>query len=54
MLIEKIVESQVESAGSLQYRITAAVQRKLLSKAEIALAVGKKKVDGQLYAKCIE
>ncbi|MDP3722095.1 MAG: ATP-binding protein [Candidatus Omnitrophota bacterium] len=44
------VESKVESAGDLQSRVLAALQSGPLSKAQLAIAVGKKKIDGQLHA----
>lgn len=44
------VESKVESVGDLRSRVLAALQPGPLSKAQIAKAVGKKKIDGQLHA----
>jgi ATP-dependent DNA helicase RecG len=48
--VESGVESQVESAGHLENRVLAALRSEPLSKAQIAKAVGKKSVDGQLHA----
>jgi len=48
--VESKVESKVESVGGLEDRIAAAVWRGPLSKSEIAVAVGKQKVDGQLHS----
>ena len=46
----KVGESQVESAENIETRIGIAVGAGQLSKAQIAIAVGKKKVDGQLHS----
>jgi len=43
------VESKVESVSSLKGRIIAAIGSGQLSKSEIAAAIGKHKVDGQLH-----
>jgi len=48
--VESKVESRVESVGGLEDRIAAAVKLGPLSKSEIAIAVGKQKVDGQLHS----
>jgi predicted HTH transcriptional regulator len=47
--VESKVESWVESVGNLEDRIVSAVRKRSLSKSEIAFAVGKKTVDGQLH-----
>ena len=44
------VGSKVESAGGLEDGIAAATRRGPLSKSEIAIEVGKQKVDGQLHS----
>ena len=44
------VGSRVESVGGLEDRIAAVVKLGPLSKSEIAIAVGKQKVDGQLHS----
>lgn len=44
------VESKVESTGGLEDGIAAATRRGPLSKFEIAIEVGKQKVDGQLHS----
>ncbi len=48
--VESGVESKVESAGDLRSRVLAALQSGPLSKAQIAKAVRKRKIDGQLHA----
>ena len=48
--VESKVESRVESAGGFEDRIAAVVKLGPLSKSEIAIAVGKQKVDGQLHS----
>ena len=48
--VESGVRSKVESAGDLRSRVLAALQPGPLSKAQVAKAVGKKKIDGQLHA----
>jgi ATP-dependent DNA helicase RecG len=48
--VESGVESKVESVGDLRSRVLAALQHGPLSKAQIAKAVGKKRIDGQLHA----
>jgi ATP-dependent DNA helicase RecG len=48
--VESKVESRVESVGGLEDRIAAVVKLGPLSKSEIAIAVGKQKVDGQLHS----
>ncbi len=48
--VESEVEWKVESLGDFQRRVLAALRAEPLSKAQIARAVGKKKIDGQLHA----
>jgi ATP-dependent DNA helicase RecG len=48
--VESRVESPVESAGALGGKVLSALRAGPLSKAEIARAVGKKRIDGQLHA----
>lgn len=48
--VESKVESRVESVGALEDRIVASVRSGPLSKSEIAVAVGKQTVDGQLHS----
>ena len=47
--VESKVESLEESPGGLEERIAAALRGGSMSKSDIALAVGKKKADGQLH-----
>lgn len=48
--VESRVESKVGSAADLSSRVLAALRLEPLSKAQIAVAVGKKRIDGQLHA----
>ena len=48
--VESKVESKVGSVADLPNRVLAALRLEPLSKAQIAVAVGKKRIDGQLHA----
>ena len=48
--VESKVESKVELGGNLQNRVLTVLHRGPLSKVQMAKAVGKKRVDGQLHA----